>query len=858
MAGVHRIGFTELSGSEGARNEPYRVNIILVHGLRGHPRDTWEDSREASSKDEGSASASSKRKALKSFFEAKPSTSTTGDRDSHERSASQKLFWPKEYLTQDIPQARVWTYGYNADVIDGLLQANNKNSVSQHGRDLAVRVEREIENEDPILFVAHSLGGIIIKDAMHKSKTCRSRTRLIVFLGTPHRGSAYAGWGEIASNLARLALHDSHKKIVETLEVNSEVLDIIHEEFKSIVHASGTKIHSFQEARGISGMKGLHEKVVDDYSSKLDLPRPLETVESIDANHMQMARCSDRTDPRYRAIVGVLKHFMRSGALDGDGNMAQGMLSVVSRMETQREATAGEISGAPSNRVCPSCHYIPFPRNRRFVGRNAKLDALAQTLFIQEECQRVALVGLGGVGKTQVALQFAYWTKENKPDYSIFWVPALSDGSFEQAYTEIARRLSINKAAEDEDPKESVRRYLSSERAGKWLLIVDNADDMDVLFGCSDKPGGISEYFPESEDGLILFTTRHREVAVSVAGSDVIELQEMDSQEAMSFLEKSLIRKHLLGNKAVVTELLNELTCLPLAITQAAAYLNTNQVSIAAYLRLLRGTEQDTISLMSREFRDSTRYKGSQNTVATTWLVSFDQIRKSDSAAAVLLSFISRIEPNAIPQSILPGLQSEEQTVHAIGTLCAYAFMIRRGESEIFDIHSLVHLATRIWVERHVLGEQTMTKAIQHLAMAFPSNEYTNRQIWREYLPHALRVLKGSEGLDVEESYDLYVRVGQCLQADGRIKEAVRCLEESYQWRMGHFPEDHPDRLGSQHTLATAYEEDGQVAEAVELLEHVVAIEAKVLRVDHPDRLLSQRALTLMYESQASSPGSSR
>ena len=96
---------------------------------------------------------------------------------------------------------------------------------------------------------------------MHKSKACRSRTRLIVFLGTPHRGSAYAGWGEIASNLARLALQDSNKKIIETLEVNSEVLDNIHEEFKSIVHECGTRIHSFQEARGISGMKGLHEKV---------------------------------------------------------------------------------------------------------------------------------------------------------------------------------------------------------------------------------------------------------------------------------------------------------------------------------------------------------------------------------------------------------------------------------------------------------------------------------------------------------------------------------------------------------------------------------------------------------------------
>jgi len=96
---------------------------------------------------------------------------------------------------------------------------------------------------------------------MHKSEACLSRTRLIVFLGTPHRGSAYAGWGEIASNLARLALQDSHKKIIETLEVNSEVLDNIHEEFKSVVHESGTRIHSFQEARGLSGMKGLHGKV---------------------------------------------------------------------------------------------------------------------------------------------------------------------------------------------------------------------------------------------------------------------------------------------------------------------------------------------------------------------------------------------------------------------------------------------------------------------------------------------------------------------------------------------------------------------------------------------------------------------
>ncbi|KAH0566370.1 hypothetical protein GP486_000228 [Trichoglossum hirsutum] len=172
------------------------------------------------------------------------------------------LFWPNEYLTQDIPKARIWTYGYNADVIDSFFRANNNNSVSQHGRDLAIRIEREIKNRDPILFVAHSLGGIIVKDAIRRSKACRSRTKLIVFLGTPHRGSGFAGWGEIASNFARLALQDSNRRIIEALEVNSEVLDNIHEEFTTIVYRSGIKIHSFQETRGITGMRGLHQKVI--------------------------------------------------------------------------------------------------------------------------------------------------------------------------------------------------------------------------------------------------------------------------------------------------------------------------------------------------------------------------------------------------------------------------------------------------------------------------------------------------------------------------------------------------------------------------------------------------------------------
>ncbi len=103
-------------------------------------------------KDAGTAT-SRKRDFWTAFFKSKPSssasTSTTTSIADHETSeeSPSKLFWPDEYLTQDIPEARVWTYGYNADAIGGLFEANNKNSVSQHGRDFAVHVEREIGNE---------------------------------------------------------------------------------------------------------------------------------------------------------------------------------------------------------------------------------------------------------------------------------------------------------------------------------------------------------------------------------------------------------------------------------------------------------------------------------------------------------------------------------------------------------------------------------------------------------------------------------------------------------------------------------------------------------------------------------------
>jgi hypothetical protein len=127
-------------------------SIIFVHGLRGHPRYTWEDDRVP---DEKSGATTGKRKILTSIFRSRSSTTTPeAPPDADEAGASSpKVFWPEQFLAHDLPNARVWTYGYNADVIGGLFAANNQNSISQHGRGLANRVEQDIENEVIALYM---------------------------------------------------------------------------------------------------------------------------------------------------------------------------------------------------------------------------------------------------------------------------------------------------------------------------------------------------------------------------------------------------------------------------------------------------------------------------------------------------------------------------------------------------------------------------------------------------------------------------------------------------------------------------------------------------------------------------------
>lgn len=120
---------------------------------------------------------------------------------------------------------------------------------------------------------------------------------------------------------------------------------------------------------------------------------------------------------------------------------------------------------------------------------------LKQKLLVNQDCQTVAISGLGGIGKTQVALQFAYSVKEDYPEFSIFWVQAMSMEAFERSCIEIATALGIRQESKD-DVKKLVQQRLCGKSAGKLLLIVDNADDLDLLRG-SEETEGLLAFLPE-------------------------------------------------------------------------------------------------------------------------------------------------------------------------------------------------------------------------------------------------------------------------------------------------------------------------------------------------------------------------
>ena len=212
-----------------------------MHGLSGHPRKTW------------TAAAAPRGKTGGERAQDHPAGEST-EHSAHEDGT----FWPKTLLPDIIPDAKILTFGYDADV-GGFLSSTSQNTIHQHAEnllsDLADLRKTPAEQSIPLIFVVHSLGGLIVKDAINQSvSTVGTRVKAIApatfgicFLGTPHRGSKIASLGKIAWNCTVIGTNRPNLKLLQALKRNSEILDRIGDSFSQTLLKHDIAVYSFRE-----------------------------------------------------------------------------------------------------------------------------------------------------------------------------------------------------------------------------------------------------------------------------------------------------------------------------------------------------------------------------------------------------------------------------------------------------------------------------------------------------------------------------------------------------------------------------------------------------------------------------------
>ena len=181
---------------------------------------------------------------------------------------------------------------------------------------------------------------------------------------------------------------------------------------------------------------------------------------------------------------------------------------------------------------------VPFDRNPNFTGRGTQLTEVEEKLFVGGRTTKVAITGLGGIGKTQLVLELIYRMRDRYKSCLVIWIPATNIESLYQAYLDVARQLKIPGSDEDKaDAKKLVQGYLSKESTGRWLLVFDNADDVNMWITQSGpRSGHLIDYLPRSEQGCIVFTTCDRKTAVKLAHQNVVEVPGMDEDVAIQLL----------------------------------------------------------------------------------------------------------------------------------------------------------------------------------------------------------------------------------------------------------------------------------------------------------------------------------
>lgn len=436
--------------------------------------------------------------------------------------------------------------------------------------------------------------------------------------------------------------------------------------------------------------------------------------------------------------------------------------------------------------------------------------------------------------KTRIALQTVYkWKRLDST--SIFWVHAGTAQRLEIGYSEIAKAVDI-KGWDPEDPEtdklQLVKNWFEKTISGHWILVIDNADDVDLLFGKSR----LADCFPKSPNGFILLTTRNSQVATKFTVlNKKIQVTALKKEDSINLLKTKIGDQF---GEHEYLRLANTLDHLPLALVQSAAFMHEQSISISEYLHLYNKSDNTKIQLLSEDFEDDTRDKDSKNPVAATFAISLKQIRKSDPRAADILSMMSMLDARAIPTSLLP-LEENIASIKALGTLQAFSLITKASqEDQLFDIHRLVRLAVHSWLNINRELSMWVRKAITKMSEQFPAAPYENQFICRAYLPHALAVLSLAESIQPSEEASmeehlaralLQINVSYYFQVLGDLKSAVSSTQRALALAEALLGKEHPCTLRSMCDMSWVLARQHKHKEAEEMSRRALALSKAVV-----------------------------
>ncbi|KAM7210410.1 kinesin light chain [Rhypophila decipiens] len=546
-----------------------------------------------------------------------------------------------------------------------------------------------------------------------------------------------------------------------------------------------------------------------------------------------------------RCLLSIFNVFIVASYGEGIDNATKRLENELERIELER---------IELERISNKTRFmVPYARNNNFVGYESQLAELESMVLDGQQTTKIAITGPGGIGKSQLALELAYRTQQTYKNCSVFWISAADMDSFYQGCSYIAQRLSIpGWDDENQDPRKLLQVHLSRESAGKWLLIYDDADDASL--GASKQPSQpvttLLDFIPQSDHGCIIFTTASSNTAEMLAPENTMQLGKLAAETAAQILCSHLTNCSVANEEQEAKDLLGELSCLPLAITQAAAYIKHKKISIRRYLELLSEQNEKPMKPSDKQCGQQLQYQTTDNPVALTSLISLAQVSRHDTTAANCLFFMACIDRKDVLLQLLPTTPSSP-TRTTVDLLSTYAIIIKRPASSAVELHRLVHLTIRKYLQERGLFHQWNQEAISILAETFPSASHENRSKWRRLLPHAKYALRDSS---VEQGSDctigLAIKYAIALYEDGHFDEAEKLFVQVMETSKTKPGADHPSTMTSMANLASTYRNQGRWDDAEKLFVQVLETRKTKLGADHPDTLTSMANLASTYRDQ--------